>query len=79
MIIDTGIFKNDEFFESLPEKFKFVEDLWMSYYGTVKLGYKFIKMDQGIIQIKDNNDQCVGIWDIKNLLLEYCRNLGWNV
>ena len=51
----------------------------MSYYGTVKLGYKFIKMDQGIIQIKDNNDQCVGIWDIKNLLLEYCRNLGWNV
>jgi glycosyltransferase involved in cell wall biosynthesis len=79
MIIDTDIFKHDDLFETLPQKFKFVEDLWMSYYGTVKLGYKFIKIDQGITQIKDGKDQCSKIWDVKNLLLDYCRSQGWNV
>ncbi len=79
MIIDTMIFRDDDFYQSLPEKFKFVEDLWMSFYGNTKLGYKFIKMDQNIKQIKDNGDQCVNIWDIKNLLLTYCRKLGWNI
>jgi len=79
MIIDADIFKHDDLFESLPRKFKFVEDLWMSYYGTVKLGYRFIKIDQGITQIKDGKDQCSKIWDVKNLLLEYCRSQGWDV
>jgi hypothetical protein len=79
MVIDTMIFKNDEFYKLLPDKFKFVEDLWMSYYGSARLGYKFIKINQNIKQIKDNEDQCTKIWDIKNLLLQYCRKLGWSV
>ena len=56
----------------------FVEDLWMSFYGQKYLGYKFIRIELDIEMIKDNNNQCTGIWDIKNLLLEYCRGLGWN-
>jgi len=79
MIIDTDIFKIEDFYNSLPKKFMFVEDLWMSYYGNNKLNYKFIRVEQGIKQINDGNDQCISIWDVKNLLLEHCRSLGWNV
>jgi spore maturation protein CgeB len=79
MIIETSVFKDDELFRSFPEKFKFVEDLWLSCYSQLKHGYKTIKMDQNISQIKDNRDQCTGIWDLKNELLEYCRKIGWGV
>lgn len=79
MIIDTSIFTDDNLFRTLPRKYKFVEDLWMSYYGITKLDYKFIKIDQGISQIKDGKDQCSKIWDVKNSLLQYCRSHGWNV
>ena len=79
MVIDTDVFKHDDLFRTLPRKFKFVEDLWLSYYATVKLEYKFIRIDQGITQIKDGKDQCSKIWDIKNLLLQHCRSQGWHV
>lgn len=79
MIIDTDIFKDEDFFKSLPKEYKFVEDLWMSYYGTVKLGYRFLRIKQDIVPIRDQKDQCNAIWDVKNLLLEYCRQSGWDV
>merc|ERR1712086_512450 len=39
MIINTECFLMDEFYQ-LNEKFKFIEDLWMSYFIINKLGYK---------------------------------------
>jgi hypothetical protein len=79
MIIDTRIFSNLNFFYEFPKEYTFVEDLWMSYFAKKYYNYKIIKVDQNIQTIKDNNDQCENIWDIKNHLLEYCREQGWNV
>ena len=39
MIINTECFLMDEFYQ-FNEKFKFIEDLWMSYFIINKLGYK---------------------------------------
>lgn len=79
MIIDTRIFSNMNFFYEMPKEYLFIEDLWMSFYAKTKYDYRIVKMDQTIHTMRDNKDQCQQLWDVKNYLLEYCRDQGWDV
>lgn len=79
MIIDTRVFNNIKLFYDLPKEYLFVEDLWLSFYAKHIYNYKIIRIEQQIRTFNDKQDQCHHLWDLKNHLLEYCRDLGWNV
>lgn len=79
MIVDTSVFSDDAFYFTMPKEYLFVEDLWLSYYSTINMNYKFLKLPVQIKNIKDGKDQYNSLIDLKNIMLEYCRNNGWNV
>jgi len=79
MIIDTSIFRDSKLYSLLPKEFMYVEDLWLSFYAQKYHNYKYYKIEQNISVIRDNKDQCKDLWKEKNMLLEFCRHLGWRI
>ena len=86
MIINTECFLMDDFYE-FNEDYKFIEDLWMSYYVINKLGYKLqngrelknkVKIIEG--ENKSSIAQVNLLKPLKEEFLELLRTYGkWNV
>lgn len=72
MICDTSIFTND-FFRHLPDKYSFIEDLYLSYYAKYKLRFKLIGVDAPIKIEIDNKDQYIKLKNKKNEFLNYLK------
>lgn len=79
MIIDTPVFLDDEFYFTMPKEYLFIEDLWLSYYLNTNMNYKFLKLPVNITNIRDGKNQCDELLEFKNIMLDYCRENGWNV
>jgi hypothetical protein len=86
MIINTECFLKNDFF-MFNEKYKFIEDLWMSYYVINKLGYKIqngkeIKNKVTIFN-GENNNPVAQVNILKNLKDEFLNVLrkdgNWDV
>lgn len=86
MIINTECFLMDEFYQ-FNKKYKFIEDLWMSYFVINKLGYKLqngkdLKHKIKIMEGENNNSiaQVNLLKPLKDEFLNVLRNDGeWNV
>lgn len=86
MIINTECFLMDEFYK-FNEKYKFIEDLWMSYFVINRLNYKLqngkeLKNKVKIIEGENNSSiaQVNILKSLKDEFLEVLRNDGdWNV
>lgn len=83
MILPSKIFECDILYE-IPEKYKFIEDLWLSYIANHHLNMKLKSIgdsDKFIYQVPDNKDQTT----LKNILfknefLNYLRTVGnWKI
>lgn len=86
MIINTECFLMDDFYQ-FNERYKFIEDLWMSYFIINKLGYKLqngkdLKNKVQIISGENNNSiaQVNLLKPLKDEFLKVLRNDGeWDV
>lgn len=56
MICDAELFHNIDLNE-LPEEYRFIEDLWLSFYAKYKRGYKLRGCQAQIVMLKDNKGQ----------------------
>lgn len=56
MIIDSEIFRDPEVLE-IPEKYKFMEDIWLSFFAKYKHGYKLRGIEVDIKNIQDQKNQ----------------------
>jgi len=83
MILPSKIFGFDKIFE-IPEKYKYIEDLWLSYVVTHYLKMKLQSIgdsDKFIWQIPDGKDQSTPQKILyKNEFLNYLRTIGnWKI
>jgi hypothetical protein len=78
MICDTSIFKEKELF-NCPEKYWFIEDLWLSYYAKHILGWTLYKSSAKIKILDDDINQWVQLRAMKTTFLRYLINQGWDV
>jgi glycosyltransferase involved in cell wall biosynthesis len=60
MIIDSDIFKTIDL-TSLPDKYKFIEDLWLSFIARYNYDYKLYGREFPIWCIDDQKDQWMGL------------------
>lgn len=67
MVADSEIFKDPRLFSELPEKYKFIEDLWLCFFAKYEHGYKIQGCTPGIKAINDNKNQCKNLFKEKNL------------
>ena len=78
MIINTECFLMNEFY-NFNEKFKFIEDLWMSYFVIHKLGYKLQNGKELIDKVKiipgENNSSIAQVNLLKPLKDEFLNVL----
>lgn len=70
MVADSGVFKDKKLFDDLPEKYKFVEDLWLCYFSKYEHRYKIQACTLNIWAINDNKNQCRNLFKIKDLFLK---------
>lgn len=73
MILPSIIFDNKIIFE-IPEKFKFIEDLWLSYVAKYELGFNLKGCKADIEIIIDGNDQYVKLKQSKEELYTFFKN-----
>ena len=77
MVLPSKVFLCDELYE-IPEKFFFIEDLWLTFVANyyLKMNVRSIDDSDGFIkQISDGKDQStVDRIPLKNDLLQYLRN-----
>ena len=86
MIINTECFLMDEFYELNP-RYAFIEDLWMSYFVTSKLGYKLqngVELRNKVRIIRGENRSPVALVNsLRPLKDEFLRELrekyNWDV
>ena len=78
MCVKAFIFENQKLF-SIPMKFLFCEDIWLSWIEHSEYKMKIIKSGINIDTLKDNLDQCNTLWNVKNEFLEFLRSVGWGV
>lgn len=71
---------NDKILYTIPIKFLYCEDLWLSWIVKTQYNMKIIKSGIQIKTIGDKLDQCTGLWNIKIEFLEFLRKqLKWDV
>ena len=77
MMIDSTIFKNELVYQ-IPEKYKFVEDLWLSYIVKNIFGWKLYGINQNITFDIDKLDQFnnKNLKEIKGDFWKYLINSG---
>lgn len=79
MIADTAIFADDRLFDC-PERFTFVEDLWLSYFAEHELGWSISRSSAGFHQIDDGRNQWLTLGaDLKSEFLRHLVDRGWRV
>lgn len=54
MILDSSIFLNDTFMNEIPEKYKDIEDLWLSFFASFYLKWQLSKADFPIHLMPDD-------------------------
>jgi hypothetical protein len=80
MIADTAVFADDRLFDC-PERYTFVEDLWLSFFAEHELGWSLRRSRAPFHQIDDGRNQ----WRLlgPDLKSEFVRHLvaerGWQV
>lgn len=73
MMIDATIFQDEKLF-NIPEKYKFVEDLWLSYYAKYVHNYNLFGCAIYMKIIEDNNDQYHNLKKIKEELYTHLEH-----
>ncbi len=78
MLCDTKIFEDSRLYNTIPPKFRFVEDLWLSFFASHIRGWKLKHIDLPIETVDSVNDQCHGLRGVKTACLYYLSNTyGW--
>ena len=67
MVADSDIFKDERLFSELPEKYKFIEDLWLCFFAKYEHGYKIQGCKPEIWAINDKKNQCRNLFKEKDL------------
>jgi hypothetical protein len=70
MIVDSDLFSHDLIYE-IPEKYKFVEDLWLSFIAKEIYGWKLYGLDVNIKIEVDGKDQYSKLRNLKNEFYSY--------
>jgi len=76
MILPIRVFTENELFEELPERYKFIEDLWLSYYFKYKCKGSLKRSNNNFILESDQHDQGrqEELRSRKDELLEFCKD-----
>ncbi len=79
MVSDMRIFESDKLFEC-PEKYWFVEDLWLSFCANHFYGYELIKSYAKVKNGDDEHSLYKLVLDIKKpMLIDLISNYGWKI
>jgi hypothetical protein len=79
MCVKSFVFNNERLF-SIPLKYLFCEDIYLSWVEHTDYKIKIIKSGIAIETIRDKFDQCNTLWVVKNEFLEFLRTQGgWEV
>lgn len=70
MIIDSDIFRDPEVLE-IPEQYKFMEDIWLSFFAKYKHGYKLRGIEIDIKNIEDQKNQWPNLVKQKDEFYKY--------
>lgn len=76
MIIDSSAFLEERLFEC-PERFRFVEDLWLSYVADHLLGWTLRRSRARFRFIPDTRNQFTGLIGEKTEFLRHLTAQGW--
>lgn len=74
MVADSDVFKDPRLFTDIPEKYKFIEDLWLCFFAKYEHGYKIQGCTPGIRAINDGKNQCKNLFKAKDLFYWELRN-----
>jgi len=77
MLSPISVFKKNELFEMLPERYKFIEDLWLSYFFRYEFGGNLVRSNNDFILETDAFDQGKQgspLRPLKDELLEFCKD-----
>tara|TARA_R100000322_G_scaffold122976_1_gene80097 strand:- start:4127 stop:5431 length:1305 start_codon:yes stop_codon:yes gene_type:complete len=77
MLSPISVFKKNELFEMLPERYKFIEDLWLSYFFRYEFGGNLVRSNNDFILEADQFDQGKQgspLRPLKDELLEFCKD-----
>jgi|LakMenE18May11ns_1017448.scaffolds.fasta_scaffold9864303_2 hypothetical protein len=79
MILDSSIFLYDELFKC-PEKYLFIEDLWLSFIAQHMLKWKLEAISAPLTLLNDGKDQYVKLKQLKSEFLTYLiQKYQWNL
>lgn len=79
MVADTSIFE-DERAIACPDRFNFVEDLWLSYVAEHELGWRLVRSGARFVQVDDGRNQWSAMpTDLKSEFLRHLVDRGWRV
>jgi GT2 family glycosyltransferase len=78
MICDTSIFRQAGLFKC-PDKYLFVEDVWLSYYAMHILDWKLYRSFTDIKIIDDDRNQYPGLRQTKQEFFQYLLAQGWGI
>lgn len=79
MVLDMNIFDQDELF-NCPEKYWFVEDIWLSFYAKHFMGFELIKSSNKFINGSDEHNLWEKIKHLKGPMLEYLvETYNWEI
>lgn len=79
MITDTAIFRDSRLFDC-PERFSFVEDLWLSYFAEHELGWSLVRSAARFAQVEDGRNQWSAMpTDHKSAFVRHLVERGWQV
>jgi hypothetical protein len=70
MILDSKIFNKIDL-KKIPQKYKFIEDLWFSFVAKYEFEYKLQGGDFNITLVTDGNDQYSNLINLKNEFYNY--------
>lgn len=71
-ILDVSIVDDDDFFTSLPERYRFLEDIWMCHVARER-GWRLEKADVPVVFVLDETNQNHTLAYIKDDFYDYLR------
>lgn len=78
LIADSSVFTHGSLFRC-PRRFWFVEDLWLSYFATQRLGWALYATDGDITWEPDELDQYRRLGNTKTRMLRHLIRQGWQL
>ena len=76
MICDSSLFKDSRLYDC-PFEYRFIEDLWLSYFASHILGWRLLKSSALLSIIEDGLDQGIDLTEKKNNFLKLLVASGW--